>query len=187
MTDEGTAGQRWVVYSEYGSDDGPGLPIAAGQTVSLDEEGMHIDDGPAIPPTSYMVGNCMSGEERGRYKTEAGAERKAAELNRLDVQGPLDPEFAERRKRLKRLAPRFGYLHSGPEEARWPVRPARYLIEGYDRGYHGEEWHELVDTKAEVKTMLAGWQGNEAMRVIDLDTGDEVDFQITVSVEMDDV
>lgn len=120
--------------------------------------------------------------ERGRFSSSDDAKQKADELNRLEVQGPLDPAFAERRNRLKGLAPNFGsFYFEGPPAARWPVRPSRYLIRDGGVGWHAEESEELVETLADVEAAIAEDEA-AVYSVIDLDTGEEIPFKREVSV-----
>src|SRR5581483_10322518 len=134
--------------------------------------------------TGYTVRQKNNPKEHGPYKTKSRAQQKADELNRLDVLGLIDPEYADRRKRLKRFAPGFNKYayHDGEGDAHFPLRPERYLIDGFDDGWHGEEWHQLADTIAEVREALESDQGHEVMRVIDLDTGEELSYDRKVSV-----
>ena len=154
-------GRRWGVYREY---KGPFEP---------EEDGRFRVPPKDREPDSYIVRDQFEGGGKTyRFKSAEAAERRAAELNRCDVQGPLDPAFKTRRNRLKRLEPHYrGWMYEGPPEARWPVRPARYLIQGHDDGWHGEARAELVETLEAVREHLEGDTGHEVYRVIDLDTG----------------
>lgn len=144
-------------------------------------------------PADYYLVSDLYGNDRGKAEwyevklTGKNAERRAQnladEFNRYEWQGPLDPAFAERRKRLKRLAPDFNRYHEGPSEARFPVRPARYLIHDYGVGWHPEDFYDLVDDLSQVEAAIAGDEANVG-RVIDLDTGKEVAFTREVVVEV---
>jgi hypothetical protein len=126
--------------------------------------------------TDYEVHFGPTGEKRARAL--------AGEFNRYEWQGPLDPEFTERRNRLKRLAPDFGSFYSeGPEQARFPVRPGKYLVRDMGVGWHAESHDELADTLADVEAAIAEDEAN-IWRVVDLDTGDEIPFKREVSVQI---
>lgn len=113
----------------------------------------------------------------------AEAEAYAAERNRLEFQGPLDPEFTQRRDRLKKLAPDFdGWAFEGPPEARWPVRPGKYLVRDGGVGWHPESFDELAEDLGAVRAAIEADESN-VYCVIDLDTGLEVPFDRRVSVE----
>lgn len=165
---------RWGVWECYS----PPFPT------HVDEDGKEWTSFGGTEPDSYTVQRQNRSKTYGPYKSRSTAERKCEELNRLMLFGPLDPEFAKRYKRLKRLAPDYGYLYDGLPEGRWPMRPEKYLIDGFDDGWHGEEWHRLVDTLDGVREVLESATGHEVMRVIDLDTGDEVGFERRVAVYM---
>jgi hypothetical protein len=115
---------------------------------------------------------------------EAEAEALAAEFNRYEFQGPLDPEFTDRRDRLKKLVPDFGsFYFEGPPEARWPVRPGRYLVRDGGVGWHPEDSDSLVDSLDDLKSAIAKDE-TSVYSVIDLDSGDEVPFERQVSVAL---
>lgn len=114
---------------------------------------------------------------------EDAAKALAAEFNRYEWQGPLDSEFEARRDRLKKIAPGYGsFYYEGPTEARFPVRPGRYLIHDGGVGWHAEASDELADDLDDVREAIAGVESN-IYSVIDLDTGDEVPFGRSVSVD----
>lgn len=156
----------WCVWASY-------TPIDTGGGVWTTKD--------AQPDHWGVMNQGIPGKRYGPFKAEAGAKRKCDELNREMAQGPLDPAFLERRKRLKRFAPYFhGWAHEGPSEARWPVRPERYLIESCSDD--GDSCHELVDTLDQVRERL---EDESAGRVVDLDTGKEVPYERTVTVVID--
>lgn len=109
------------------------------------------------------------------------AEALAEEFNRFEWQGPLDPEYVERRERLMRLAPDFNRYHEGPRWAAFPARPARYLVHDLGVGWHPEDYYQLVDNLDDVKEAIAEAEANVG-QVIDLDNGCEVSFERMVSV-----
>lgn len=139
-------------------------------------------------PACFIVADSENlSNERGRFDKPEEARQAADELNRLQAQGPLDPEFAERRNRLKELAPNFGsFYFEGPPEARWPVRPGRYLIRDGGVGWHAEESESLAETLADVEAAIAEHESN-VYEVIDLDTGSDVPFEREVSVRLGEV
>ena len=102
------------------------------------------------------------------------------------MQGPLDPAFTARRERLKAEAPDFGtWVYQGPREARWPVRPGKYLVVDYGVGFHAETTYMLADDLDAVRSLIAEDEANVG-HVVDLDTGDEVGFTRSVSVELEE-
>jgi hypothetical protein len=170
------AGTRWVVFGTH--EHPKGIP-------DPEREGWFIySSGKA---DWYGVGQWDNWSIRrgGKFKTAAKAQVYADELNRLDVQGPIPPEFVERRKRLKRLAPYFrawAYTsEEGPPEGRWPVNPDRYLVMDGGVGWHAESWETLVPDLAAVEAALKEDESN-VYRVVDLDTGEDVPFTREVSV-----
>ena len=109
------------------------------------------------------------------------AEARAEELNVADVRATLDldPAFEERRERLKTLDPhRSTYAHGWHREALYPVRPERYAAQVfYDDG--DVSW-EGYDTLEKVREVIAS---DRVERVVDLDTGADVPFIVTVAFE----
>jgi hypothetical protein len=61
------------------------------------------------------------------------------------------------------------------------VCPDRYLVHDGGVGWHAEAFDELAEDLDAVKAMIAGDEAN-VYSVVDLDTGDEVPFERTVSV-----
>jgi hypothetical protein len=171
--------ERWVPAIRYEEPFEMVTRIPA-EAFTLKSDGKVIEPG---DPACYVVVNAKNlGEEGGRFDTPEKAIEAANEMNRAAVQGPLDPEFAARRNRLKELAPRFGPLfYDGPPEARWPVRPGKYLLHDYGVGWHADVSWELAD---DLETVRAAFSEPEANigRIIDLDTGEEVDFKREVVV-----
>lgn len=170
------AGERWTVFSMHTKP--VGVPQADGTVAYRWSSG--------DPADWYGVAHRQNWDLRrgGDFATEAEAVAYADELNRLDVQGPIPPEFAQRRNRLKTLAPYFGsWSYQGPPAARWPVEPGRYLVLDAGVGFHAESWEYLADDLAAVAEHLRGDE-TAVYRVVDLDTGEDVPFtrKIVVSV-----
>jgi hypothetical protein len=167
-------GKRWVVNASYGSD----------ALVPVPDKPGWVQFDPAVQAESYGVVDAFNWNiQCGKFKSEARAraQAKANELNRLDVQGPLDPAFAARRKRLKKLAPYYNSgAHSGPHEARWPVQPDRYLVMDGGVGWHAESCEYLVSDRAGLEENLKEDESN-IYRIVDLDTGKDIPFERTVS------
>lgn len=170
-------GRRWVVISHH----------SASKCVP-DQEGRYLPG----PADFYEVVHCRNwGIRRRAFRSEAKATAYADELNRLDFQGPIPPEFAERRKRLKELAPCFNSWaytsEEGPSQARWPVNPDRYLVMDAGVGWHAESWEHLVPDKAAIEEKLKEEEAN-IYRIVDLDTGEDVPFtrEIVLTVELDE-
>lgn len=174
-------GRAWGVFAHYGPE-----ACAAASRPDPDRPGWRIFSMGDGPPDYWLVASRFDSSHRqgGRYKSEAAARRKADELNRLDVQGPLDPEFAHRRRRLKRLAPDFGgHFHDGPREARYPVRPGKYALDVGGHGWHAEYWWELADDLEAVEAVIRE-EEQTVVRVVDLDTGQDVPFDVAVTVKI---
>lgn len=147
--------------------------------------GWRTTDLEGVEPSYYCVSDVFgTSKEEVRFGPDErkDAEAFAAERNRLEWQGPLDPEFTERRERLKTLAPDFGgWAHEGPREAQWPVCPGKYLVHDCGVGWHPEDYYELIDDLAGVEAAIAADEANVGA-VIDLDTGREVAFDREVVV-----
>jgi hypothetical protein len=141
------------------------------------------------PPTGFTVtvGNMHSRTPED-YEVEFGpdegdeAQALADEFNRYEYQGPIDPAYAERYERLKQLWPDFGsFYFEGARSARWPVAPDRYLVRDGGVGWHPESFDRLAEDLDAVRSFIAEDESN-VYEVIDLDLGDEVPFERTVSV-----
>jgi len=173
--------RRWCVFvskSRTGIEPGPPdengkrwISLSDGETTGFTVRTGNVN---SQTPEDYEV---HFGPDEG-----AGAKALADEFNRYEWQGPLDPDFERRRDRLRELAPRFGsFYYDGPPEARWPVRPGRYLVHDGGVGWHPEDFHELVETLTDVQAAIAQDESN-VYSVVDLDTGEEVPFERQVSV-----
>lgn len=171
------AGTRWVVFSAHTAPNMVPVPDKPGW-VTMDPEAKADFWGVAY----YADWSVL----RGKFESCEQAEAYAGELNRLDVQGPILPEFAARRKLLKKLAPYFGSWtytsQGGPPEGRWPVDPGRYLI--FDGGWHGESWEYLAPDRTGIEEHLREEESN-VYRIVDLDTGLDVPFKREIVVEVD--
>lgn len=169
---------KWVVAIRY---DEPFEMVSRfpAEALGLTVDGKPVETG---EPTCFVVANAMKlSDERGRFDNPQRAQEEADELNRAAAQGPLDPEFAERRERLKALAPDFNRYFEGPRGARWPVRPAKYLIHDWGVGWHPEDFYALAEDLAAVEAAIAGDEANVG-KVVDLDTGEEIIFEREVVV-----
>lgn len=147
-----------------------------------------IEDG-SNDPCPYMVsvpdfwfitkGNTLEDNLGEHFDTAEAAEARADELNQAAVVASLDfdPAFAGRRERLKLLGETFWVRYGeGHPETRWPEKPGRYAVEAYSERYSGSFWetHETLD---EVRAAIVQ---DEIGRVVDLDTGLDVPFSVTV-------
>lgn len=170
---------RWGVFVGY--EHAPTKPVP-------DRPGWSTTALEGVEPSYYCVSDMYgTSKEEIRFGPDERdkAEAFAEERNRLEWQGPLDPEFIERRERLKKLAPDFGgWSHEGPTAARWPVRPGKYLIHDGGVGWHPEDTQWLVDTLDEVREAIAEDEAN-VWKVVDLDTGEEVEFHREVIVRLE--
>ncbi len=173
---------RWTVFERY--EQRRVTAVAGfGQALVVTQTGEPFvgDDEPSF----YFVADYRDSTKRreGDFATYEEAQAAADEANRFDAQGPLDPNFEQRRFRLKGLAPDFGYLYEGPSEARWPIRPGKYLLDCMGHGWHPSSYWELADTVDDVKAQILDDE-QTVFRVIDLDTGAEVEFKRTVLVDV---
>ncbi len=102
--------------------------------------------------------------------SEAHAE--ANEWNRFDRQGPLPPEFEDRRRNLAKIRGRE--LFGGD----LPPAPERYAIRGY-----ADNWGSFVDLHETLEQALDAAAGEGAgVELFDLDTGEELPLKVTATV-----
>lgn len=151
-----------------------------------------IADGTANPrpymvmiPDYYFItkGNTLRDELGQHFDSSEEAEARATELNRADVLASLnlDSAFAGRRERLQQLGETFWVRYGdGHPEARWPKDPGRYALHVYSERYSESFWetHETLD---EVRSEIER-EGDNVSRVVDLDTGEDVPFSVTVEI-----
>lgn len=172
---EGTA---WVIYESYGEE-----KCRTASRPDPDDPGCSVISFGEVEPDEWIVASSFVGNlEKGRFKSRATAERKRDELNRFDVQGPLDSQFSERRKRFREYCAAHTETFwvnygSGPVEARWPVRPDRYAYTVWSDRYSGS-FAETAKTLDEVKQAILD---EGACDVVDLETGEKLDFKATVT------
>lgn len=148
-----------------------------------------VADGKANPKqpmrhvlSHYFItkGNNLDDARKGRFKTLERAQAKADKLNSDDVIASLNlsPESMVRRERLKKLDHSSWYWGEGHPENRWPREPGRYAIQ--EEGWDGGSCWVTKETLGEVRETIAE---GDVFRVVDLDTGKDVSFTRSVSVE----
>jgi hypothetical protein len=77
----------------------------------------------------------------------------------------------------------FGVAYGeGPKENRWPQDPKRYALWCFSDRY-GQSFWETVATLENVKGRI---HDGDVDRVVDLDTGEEVPFTVSVSIGAND-
>lgn len=121
-------------------------------------------------------GNSLSDGMHMHFGSEQEATAKANELNKADVLASLNikPEFLERRKRLQALGETFLVAYG---EARWELEPGRYAVMEFSDNYSDYFWG-TVETLDEVTAAI---KEGDVARVVDLDSGNDVPFTVSVS------
>lgn len=169
-------GYRWVVAMKY---DGPlkmvsRIPVEGRLTIN----GERAEVGPI---RSFIVTDDQLAEAKGEFATAEEAVALCEALNDADASSELsnDPVFVARRERLKALGETFWVRYGeGYPAARWPSEPARYAIKSYSERYSETFWETyetLADVQAEILT-------GDVVRVVDLDTGEDVPFTLSAQV-----
>lgn len=135
-----------------------------------------------VPDYFYITkGNTLTDELGEHFATEEKARARAERLNRADVLASLnlDPTAQTRRLHLQALGETFNVRYGeGHPEARWPTKLGRYAVEEYSDRYSESFWH-MRETIEEVRADIAD---GDVERVVDLDTGADVPFKVTVEI-----
>lgn len=142
----------------------------------------------SVPDYYYITkGNTLTDELGERFKTEAKAEARVKELNDADAIASLKVPrtHLERFDRYRELhGKHFGWWWYDGEHhplTRFPRKPGKYAVETWHDG--DTSWADY-ETLGEVrKELLSG----DAVRVVDLDTGEDIPFTLSVSLELDRV
>jgi hypothetical protein len=88
--------------------------------------------------------------------------------------------MTERLDRLKELGETFWVRYGdGPVESRWPTQPGRYAVSSFSERY-GENFWETFDAHDEVEQQI---RDGGVDQIVDLDTGQEISYEVIVRVE----
>jgi hypothetical protein len=127
-------------------------------------------------PGAYAVVDPDWGNEQARFPTQREAQAEADRLNVEDVERTLDPVSVVRRRRLRELGETFWVRYGdGPIARRWPPNPGRFAVLEWSDRYSESFWqtYEMEGVEEEIAT-------GDVERVVDLDTGDEMPFSVSV-------
>lgn len=169
---------RWGVWQRFKwSEDYKGEPNADG-TRTWATKDAHLDgwvvcaqSGPDEPCEPYEV-------EFGPDEREA-AEALAAEFNRYERQGPLNPFFDGRRAVLSKLPDSFWQKYGeGPGHTDLPTEPERYAVVSWSERY-GEPFTDLLTDDLD-KAVAAMTDDGQALW--DLDLGVEIPVEVTARI-----
>jgi hypothetical protein len=144
---------RWTVYQRYDGD---------GELVG------------------YVVRDQFGDLDREKEfapEEDAEAEAEAREWNRFDRQGPLPPEFEDRRRHLAKVPGSHFNVAYGDGDL--PAAPERFAVVVWDDRY-GESFVELADSLTDALGRVEG--EGEGTEVWDLDTGEKLPVKLEATV-----
>jgi hypothetical protein len=141
---------------------------------------------PGLPDYWFLTSgnNLKDAAPRRHFKSQEAAERAAKELNDADAVASLNVPATHKKRfeRYRKLHTHFGWWWYDGEHhplTRFPREPGRYAVETWsDDGDSVWSDHEtLNDVRGQI-------EDGDVHRVVDLDTGKDVEFTRTVHVEI---
>lgn len=138
-----------------------------------------------VPDYYFLTcGNSLDdAAPRRHFKSSGAAEMAAKRLNEEDALASLNvpKSHRERFDRYRKLHMHYGWSWYDGENhplTRFPRKPGRYAVETCSNDDSYWDHHESLD---DVRSDI---ESGDVLRVVDLDTGEEVPFTRTVQVEI---